>query len=315
MKKSVKKYTLTALSGIMLATTVLPAFAENYSYDSYNSNSDYSYQQPSQNQNYNQYQYQNYQQNYPQQNSYSAQQKNYSAPVYTQPQPLSQNYGNMIPVQNNYSLPPLQGRVVSVPPGTMIPGAVANRTLSSKNLRTGDSISVNLSSPFYYAGAMVLPAGSNILGTVVMAEPAGRAGKNGQLMIVFNQAITPSGQRMGLTGKMATDDGSGVLKGGTAMDRTKEIVKDTAVGAGAGALFGLIGSAISGGKAGKGAALGTAIGGGAGAVKTVIDKGKDVVIEVGERLDIILDSELRTGGEQASPPAPSSYNPDYNYGY
>lgn len=310
MKQSLKKITVTTMSGLLLATTVLPVFAQDYSYDSYDSGYDYSYQQTNQTQNTNQYQYQN--QNY-QQQSYP-QQNNYPAPAYNRPQQPPQSY-NTVPVQNNYNLPPLQGRVVSVPPGTMIPGAIVNRTISSKNLRTGDSISVNMSQPFYYAGSLVLPAGSNILGTVVMAEPAGRAGKNGQLMIVFNQAITPSGQRMGMTGKLATEDGSGVLKGGTAMDRTKEVVKDTAVGAGVGALLGTIFGAISGGSAGKGAAIGTAIGGGSGVAKTVIDKGKDVVIEVGQQLDIILDSELRTGGEENSSPVPSNFNTDYNYGY
>ncbi len=303
MQKPVKKFAISGLSSIMLATTVLPAFAQDYSYDSYHNNQDYQ-------QNYQQ----NYRQNHPPQN-------NYAPPAYNRPQQPPQqqpvNYNNNVPA-NNYSLPPLQGRVVTVPPGTMLSGATANRTLSSKNLRTGDSISVNMSTPFYYGGAMVLPAGTSVTGNVVMAEPAGRAGKNGQLMIVFNQAITPTGQRIGLTGKLATEDGSGVLKGGTGMQRTTKAVKDAAVGSGIGALLGTIFGAISGGSVGKGAAIGTAIGGGTGVAKTVVDKGKDVVIEVGERLDIILDSELRTGGEQNRTPqnynAPG-YDNDYNYGY
>lgn len=280
MKKAFKKFTLTGMSGLMLAATVLPAFAQTYA-------NNYNYQQP------NQYQQQNqYQNQYQNQNQYQG-----------------QNYNTK--QVNDYNLPPLQGRVVSVPPGTMLPGATVNTTLSSQRLRTGDSISVTMNAPFYYGGAMVLPAGTNIMGTVVTAVAAGRAGKNGQLMIVFNQAVTPSGQRIGLTGKLATEDGSGLLKGGTAMDRTKEIVKDAAVGAGSGALFGLIGSAISGGDKGKGAALGSAIGGGLGVGKTVIDKGKDVVIAAGEQLDIILDSELRSGGESGGSYTP----PNNNYGY
>lgn len=317
MKKGIKKLTVIGLSSIMLASTILPALAEdNYSYDSYDYDSyediDYSYDEPSA------YQQPQVIQEQPQQQPYQQPQTQQYTQTYTRPSAPPQNYGQ-VPVQNNYSLPPLQGRVVTVPPGTMIPGATATRTLSSQNLRTGDTISVALNTPFYYAGAMVLPAGTNIMGTVVTAQSAGRAGRNGQLMIVFNQAVTPQGQRIGLTGKLATEDGSGVLKGGTAMDRAKEVAKDTAIGAGSGALFGLIGSAISGGNKGKGAAIGTAIGGGLGAAKTVIDKGKDVVIEAGERLNIILDSELRTGGEQMSPPvsvpAPSSYNQNYNYSY
>jgi len=311
MKKSIKTLTATGISGLMLAISIMPAWSQDYSYNSYDSNYSYEEIQPLQTPNYqqnNQYQQQQ-PQNYQPQNNYYPQ-STYS-PTYNTPQ----NYNNTVPVQNNYNLPPLQGRIVTVPPGTMLSGATANRTLSSKNLRTGDNISVVLNSPFYYAGSMVLPAGTNIVGNVVMAQPAGRAGRNGQLMIVFNQAITPTGQRIGMTGKIATEDGSGLLKGGTGMDRTKEIVKDTATGAGAGALFGLLGSAISGGSVGKGTALGTAIGGGAGVAKTVIDKGKEVVIEAGEALNIILDSELRAGEGQSTMPTPPNYNSNYNYDY
>ena len=58
--------------------------------------------------------------------------------------------------------------------------------------------------------------------------------------------------------------------------------------------------------------MGTAIGGGTGLAKTVVNKGNEVIIEAGRRLDIILDSELRTGG---SPPPLPSVTPNYNYGY
>ncbi|HSA06320.1 MAG TPA: hypothetical protein P5556_04000 [Candidatus Gastranaerophilales bacterium] len=289
MKICFKKLTASCLSGIMITAMTAPVFAQNYQG---------SYTQD--------YGYNNYNQNYG-----NASAGNYNQNTgYAQP---AANYNNNVPVQNNYNLPPLQGRLVVVPPGTMISGATTNRPLNSKNLRIGDRINLMMNMPLYYGGTVALPAGTNIIGNVVMAEAAGRAGKNGQLMIVFNQAITPSGQTFGFSGKIATEDGSGLLKGGTGMDRTKAIVKDTAVGAGSGALLGLIFSAISGGDKGKGAAIGTAIGGGTGVAKTVIDKGNDVFIQAGEALDIILDSELRVGGDQGgASPLPSA--PSY-YGY
>ena len=312
MKNSSRKLTAGCLSGLLIVSMAMPAFSQNYT-DSYAN--DYSYSQPAQ-------QAPAYQQTpaYQQAPAYQQPVQNqYQAPM----QP-AQNYSqtpqvpgyNTIPAQNNYSLPPLQGHVVSVPPGTMLPGVTTNRPLSSQNLRTGDRISVLMNTPFYYAGTIALPAGTSIMGTVVMAESAGRAGKHGKLMIVFNQAVTPQGQNIGFSGKLATDDGTGILKGGTGMSRTKEVVKDTAVGAGAGALLGGIFGAISGGRFGKGAAMGTAIGGGTGIAKTLIDKGKNVVINAGEQLNIILDSELRIGGEQSLPQKTlPSVTPDYNYNY
>jgi|GEM_PF-1052381 len=336
MKKSLKKLTLSCLSGMVLVSMTMPVLGQDYA-DSYANDYDYSYDSYDSDYNYDQQSNQSQPQNYQQDNNnYSKQNRNYNTVPnqYTQnnnqysgqenysPQPANNynrvstpNYNNNVPVQNNYNLPPLQGRVVTVPPGTMLPGATTNRTLSSKNLRTGDRVSVLMNSPFYYNGTMVLPAGTSITGTVVMAESAGRAGKNGKLMVVFNQATTPSGQTVGLSGKIATDDGSGILKGGTGMDRAKEVVKDTAVGSGIGALLGTIFGAVSGGSSGKGAAIGTAIGGGTGVAKTIYDKGRDVVIEAGEKLDIILDSELRTGSEQDGASQLPSVSPNNNYNY
>jgi hypothetical protein len=269
MKPSFKKISLTALSGIMLASTVMPAFAQNYTQNyksSQTTKPNYNYQQPAQNYNY---------------------------------QP-PQNYNYQPPAQNNYSLPPLQGRVVIVPPGTMITGATVSRQISSEYARTGDTVSMIMNTPFYYGNTMVLPAGSNIQGTIVLAEKAGFTGKNGQLMIVFNSATTPNGQRIPLSGKIATEDGTGVIKGGTATDRATKAVKNAAVGSGLGALAGLIFGAASGGKAGKGAAIGTAIGGGTGLLKSAADKGSNVVIGPGDRVDIILDSELRAGADSSN---------------
>ena len=312
MKKNLKKLTLSCLSGMVLISMTVPVLGQNYSEGqnySYNSYSPSSTQAPKQNPQA----YQTSQNQYPQ-NNYQPQQPQQTQ-NYNQIPPTPSNYNNT-PVQNNYNLPPLQGRVVTVPRGTMLPSVTTNRSLSSQYLRTGDRISVLMNAPFYYNGTMVLPAGTSIIGTVVMAEAAGRAGKNGKLMIVFNQATTPTGQNIGLSGKLATDDGTGILKGGTGMARTTKIVKDTAVGAGLGALLGTIFGAISGGKVGKGAALGSAIGGGTGVAKTVINKGNDVLIKAGEQLHIILDSELRTGGETNAPSLPPvNQNYNNNYGY
>ena len=47
-----------------------------------------------------------------------------------------------------------------------------------------------------------------------------------------------------------TDDGTGVLVGGTKIDVAKEYTKDLAVGSGAGALSGLVFGALAGGSVG-----------------------------------------------------------------
>ena len=72
------------------------------------------------------------------------------------------------------------------------------------------------------------------------------------------------------------------------MDVTKEYAKDLTAGSAAGALSGLVFGALAGGDVGRGAALGTAVGAGGGLVKSVWDKGNDVVIPANAAVDLVL---------------------------
>ncbi len=230
---------------------------------------------------------------------------------------LAQNYNYTKPVksysapnyQNSYNLPPLQGRVITVPSGSVISGLESSRTISTQYITPGDTVSFNLNQPYYFNGVEVLPAGTSIQGNAVIAKKAGFGASYGQLKIMFNRANLPNGQSVPISGKLMTDDGSGILKGGTSGGRAMSAAKNTAVGAGAGALMGLIGSAVSGGKIGKGTAIMTGVGGGLGLGKTLIDKGGEVILEAGMPVDILLDQPLTVGGNQ------QRYNNNNNYDY
>jgi len=236
----------------------------------------------------------------------------YGKPV---PQAQKSNYAPVnkpnYQTQGGYSLPPLQGRVITVPAGMVISGATPERTISSQYMTAGDPVSFTLSQPYYYAGTEVLPAGTNIQGNAVIAQKAGFSGQYGKLKIMFNNATLPNGQRVAISGKVVTEDGTGILSGGTSTGRLTKAAANTAVGAGSGALLGLIGSAVSGGKKGKGTAIMTGIGGGLGLGKTLVEKGTDVVLDAGQPVDITIDQPLTVGGSQ--PSVPQQY--DNNYGY
>jgi hypothetical protein len=216
------------------------------------------------------------------------------------------NYKTYSTPTQNYSLPPLQGRVVTVPQGAVISGAAPTNTISTQYVTAGDTVSFVLNSPYYYNGTAVLPAGTTIVGNAVIAQSAGFTGKYGKLKVVFNTATLPTGQRVPISGKIATEDGTGILTAGTGVTRATSVAKNTAVGAGAGALTGLIGSAISGGDKSKGTAIMTGIGGGLGLGKSLINKGNDVVLQAGQPLDIQLDQPLTVSGGS------TSYD-NYNY--
>lgn len=217
-----------------------------------------------------------------------------SYPNYSQNyQPYTPTYSN----QYNY-MPPLQGRVVTIPAGSTLAANTVS-TISSEYLTVGDTVNVSLGSDFYAGGSIALPAGSTVEGNVVLAEKAGRTGKNAKLKIKFTSVITPSGQRIPISGKIKTNDETGILLGGTTAGRVGDAAKNAAVGAGVGALMGTIMGPLSGGKVGKGAVYGTAVGGGLGLGKALIDKGGPVEIPAGSPVNIVLDQPATISPVQA----------------
>jgi len=234
---------------------------------------------------------------------------NYVKPVKQQPSNYNLNRGYSAQnYQNGYNLPPLQGRVTTVPAGTVITGVAPTTTINTEYLTAGDTVIFTLNQPYYFNGVVVLPAGTSIQGNAVIAQKAGFGGSFGKLKIMFNNANLPNGQRLPISGKLATNDGTGLLTGGTGVNRAAKVAKNTAIGAGSGALLGLIGSAISGGKKGKGTAIMTGVGAGVGLLGSGVQKGNDVYIEAGQPVDIIIDQPLTVGGNQ------SGYdNNNYNY--
>lgn len=196
----------------------------------------------------------------------------------------------------------LKGRVVTVPAGAQI-CAVVTTPISSEYLTMGQPVSVTLGSDFYYNSTLIAPAGSTVSGTVTQVKKATHGTINGNLRLRFTEITTPYGTRIPISAQIKTADGSGLLVGGTKVDSMKSYAKDMGVGAGAGALTGLVASAISGGAIGKGTAIMTGVGAGAGLAKSVWDKGCDVVIPANATIDIQIDQPITVN--------PSGYSYDY----
>ena len=166
------------------------------------------------------------------------------------------------PESQNYQLPTtLKGRVVTVPAGETFK-AVVTSPVSSETAVTGQTVTLALGSDLYYNGNKIAPAGSSVHGTVIETSKAKHGSLNGKLTLRFTQIITPMGQTIPISAVIKTDDNTGTLIGGTALDTTKEYAKDIAVGASAGALAGVVISPLAGGSIGRGTALATAVGSG-----------------------------------------------------
>lgn len=207
---------------------------------------------------------------------------------------------------------PLQGYVVTVPAGTYVQGTMQS-SLTSETARAGDRFYVTLGSPLMSGGNVALPAGSMVEGQVISVTSAGRAGRNGQMDIRFTSALTPTGQRIPLSARLQTEDGTGVLKGGTGTSRAVGATKRAAGGAAAGAILGTALGALSGGSVGRGAIYGTAVGGGLGAVAAGINKGEDAFLNAGEPVQLVLDTPVTTS-QGADMPAPQASPYGNNYG-
>jgi S-layer homology domain len=186
----------------------------------------------------------------------------------------------------------LQGYVsTSVPANTRFTGTLQSGVISSELNKVGDAVTLKLEAPLMSSdNRVVVPANSQIMGSISQIEAAGRSGKNAVLDINFTEIVTPTGQRLPIQASVATEDG--MLHGGTTKGRIINTAGRAAIGAGLGAALGTAMGPLSGGKVGKGAVYGTAVGGGLGALAGVAAKGKDVSIASGEKVEIKLDQAL-----------------------
>jgi hypothetical protein len=185
----------------------------------------------------------------------------------------------------------LQGRISTVPANTLFTGTLSSGVISSELNRVGDTITLNVDQPLVSSdNRVIIPVGSQIRGKIVQIEAAGRTGKSAKLDIDFNEIVTPDGQNYMIQGSVATEDG--LLHGGTTKGRVLKALGTTAVGAGLGAALGTAMGPLSGGKVGRGAIYGTALGAGTGAIAAALQKGKDVTISSGDKLEIKLDQPI-----------------------
>lgn len=185
----------------------------------------------------------------------------------------------------------LKGRIVTVPAGVTM-AAVVTTPISSEYLTMGQPVTVTLGSDFYYNNSLIAPAGSSVCGTVTQVTKAKHGTINGSLRLRFTEIITPYGSRVPISACIRTDDGTGLLKGGTKMDTAKGYAKDMALGSAGGALTGLVASAISGGALGKGTAIMTGVGAGVGLAKSIYDKGVDVIIPSNASIQLQMDQPI-----------------------
>jgi hypothetical protein len=161
---------------------------------------------------------------------------------------------------------------VTIPAGTAISVTVLN-TLASDTSKVEDAVKGSVAKSVVVSDLAVLPAGTQMTGTVVEANPSGRVKGKASLVFRFDHVVVDRESMRIQTAKVIRE----------AAADTKSDAKKGGLGAAAGAVVG----GIAGG--GKGAAIG-AVAGGAGTVMAT--KGKEVTVPAGTVVSVILQDPL-----------------------
>lgn len=166
-----------------------------------------------------------------------------------------------------------------------------NETLSSKEARTGDTFTTNVTEPVYSNnGVVVIPTGSTIVGRVDSVSKAKKGGDPGTIDVSFTQVKLPNGTNRVINGsltsldsKSAKSDNEGTASGD---DRKNDKIIFIGGGAGGGAILG----GIIGG--GKGAVIGGILGALGGLAGERLTKGEDATVKSGTEFGIYLNKSV-----------------------
>ena len=170
--------------------------------------------------------------------------------------------------------------------GTVIDAAL-DVTISSRQAKAGDTFTASVVEDVMSGrGAVAIPAGSTVRGTITEVSPAPNSRSTGTLTLTVN-SVTVRGQSYDLD---ATIDSLETVNKGRGVENVD--VARTAGGAAAGAILGR----VIGGNA-KGTAVGAVIGAGTGVIVSEVMKDMDIVLPAGSRLILTLRQRLAVGAK------------------
>lgn len=212
-----------------------------------------------------------------------------SAPVAVQPQTtvgqtaVTNTTPVQRPVQKRTETAPKQAPVssVTVSAGTSVPAQLVAAVSTDKS-QVGDPVQLRTTESVRVNGAVVIPSGSTVHGTVTECRSAGRVKGASEITIRFTEVELASGKRYSITAEafQAVQKGDG---------------KETAAEIGGAAAVGGVLGGVLGGKHDvlKGAAIGAAVGTGV----AVATKGEQITLPAGRTFDVQLTAPLVITGQ------------------
>ncbi len=167
-------------------------------------------------------------------------------------------------------------------------------SISTRTAQEGAQVYLRTASPISDGQRIIVPVGSYVQGTVLVAKRGGKVSGRAELAIRLEVLTLPGGKTLKFSPHASSvDDGNssqkvvndeGLVKQGGTVGRD---VQRIAILAGTGAgLGGIVGQSWSG--AGIGGASGAAVG----LATTLLTRGKDVELRQGSNLDVVFDRAL-----------------------
>jgi type IV secretion system protein VirB10 len=205
--------------------------------------------------------------------------------------------------------PPPENKIV-VPAGSKVLLAL-KAAVDTKTAKPGDMVYLTSTFPVIVNDHVVIPAGMDVMGVIDSVERPGRVKGRAKVTMHFTTLIFPNGSVIEVPGSANAVPGAGgptvqgkentIEQAGTKGQDARTIQTTTLTGAGVGGL-----ATIGGGNSAAGVGYG-ALGGAVGGVAyTLLTRGKDVVLQAGQPLEMALQRPLVLDEKDVYVPPPTS---------
>jgi type IV secretion system protein VirB10 len=193
-------------------------------------------------------------------------------------------------------------KTYTVPAGTKLLLSL-RQEINTRAARPGDQVYLMSDFPVVENGAVVIPAGMYVKGTIDSVQRPGKVKGRAQLQMHLTSMIFPNGVEIAIPGSLDNIPGSTgakvknaegtVEQAGTKGRDAQRVASNTGEGAAVGSLVGM-----GTGSVGKGAGIGAGAGAAVGILTTLFTRGSDVVFPQGTTLEMVLSRPLEVQQDQ-----------------
>jgi hypothetical protein len=167
-------------------------------------------------------------------------------------------------------------------------------SISTRTAQEGAQVYMQTASPISDGHSIIVPVGSYVQGTILLAKRSGKVAGRAQLAIRLEVLTLPGGKTLKFSPHVSSvDDGESTQK---IVNNEGKIEQGSSVGKDAERIAILAGSGAGiGGIADRswtGAGIGGAAGGAVGIATTLLTRGREVELRQGSSLDVVFDRAL-----------------------